>query len=48
VTGVHSDIRCGYGTGLSNAHFEDPDGNEMYFVEAQQQWKQYDKTKAAI
>jgi len=29
------------------AHFEDPDGNEMYIVEAQEQWKQDDKTKAA-
>jgi catechol 2,3-dioxygenase-like lactoylglutathione lyase family enzyme len=32
---------------IKAAHFEDPDGNEMYIVEAQQQWKQYDKTKAA-
>jgi predicted enzyme related to lactoylglutathione lyase len=32
---------------IKAAHFEDPDGNEMYIVEAQQEWKQYDKTKAA-
>jgi catechol 2,3-dioxygenase-like lactoylglutathione lyase family enzyme len=32
---------------IKAAHFEDPDGNEMYIVEAQRQWKQYDKTKAA-
>lgn len=30
------------------AYFEDPEGNEMYFVEVQQQWKDYDKTKAAV
>lgn len=30
------------------AYFEDPEGNEMYFVEAQQQWKDDDKTKAAV
>lgn len=30
------------------AHFEDPDGNEMYFVEIQQQWKDFDKSKAAV
>lgn len=30
------------------AHFEDPEGNQMYFVEVQQQWKDYDKTKAAV
>jgi catechol 2,3-dioxygenase-like lactoylglutathione lyase family enzyme len=33
---------------IKAAHFEDPDGNEMYFVEVQQQWKDYDKTKAAV
>ena len=32
---------------IKAAHFEDPDGNEMYIVEAQQEWKQYNKTKAA-
>jgi catechol 2,3-dioxygenase-like lactoylglutathione lyase family enzyme len=32
---------------IKAAHFEDPDGNEMYVVEVQQQWKEYDKTKAA-
>ncbi|MGA7783763.1 MAG: VOC family protein, partial [Candidatus Acidiferrales bacterium] len=30
------------------AYFEDPDGNEMYFVEVQQQWKDHDKTKIAV
>jgi predicted enzyme related to lactoylglutathione lyase len=24
---------------IKAAHFEDPDGNEMYIVETQQQWK---------
>lgn len=33
---------------IKAAHFEDPDGNEMYFVEVQQEWKDYDKSKAAI
>ncbi|HXA75548.1 MAG TPA: VOC family protein [Candidatus Acidoferrales bacterium] len=33
---------------IKAAHFEDPDGNEMYFVEAQQQWKDYDRTKATV
>lgn len=32
---------------IKAAHFEDPDGNEMYVVEAQQEWKDFDKTKAA-
>lgn len=32
---------------IKAAHFEDPDGNEMYVVEVQQQWKEYDQTKAA-
>ena len=32
---------------IKAAHFEDPDGNEMYIVETQQQWRQQDKTKAA-
>jgi catechol 2,3-dioxygenase-like lactoylglutathione lyase family enzyme len=30
---------------IKAAHFEDPDGNEMYLVEAQQEWKDYGKTK---
>lgn len=29
------------------AYFEDPDGNEMYFVEVQKQWNSHDKTKGA-
>jgi catechol 2,3-dioxygenase-like lactoylglutathione lyase family enzyme len=33
---------------IKAAHFEDPDGNEMYVVEAQQQWKDYEKTKATV
>jgi catechol 2,3-dioxygenase-like lactoylglutathione lyase family enzyme len=33
---------------IKAAHFEDPDGNEMYVVEAQQQWKDYDKAKATV
>ncbi len=33
---------------IKAAHFQDPDGNEMYFVEVQQQWKDSDKTKAAV
>jgi predicted enzyme related to lactoylglutathione lyase len=32
---------------IKAAHFEDPDGNEMYIVEAQQEWKQYNKSQAA-
>lgn len=32
---------------IKAAHFEDPDGNEMYLVEAQQEWKEYDKSKSA-
>jgi predicted enzyme related to lactoylglutathione lyase len=33
---------------IKAAHFEDPDGNEMYVVEAQQQWGDYDKTKDTV
>lgn len=33
---------------IKAAHFEDPDGNEMYVVEAQQQWEDYDRTKATV
>jgi predicted enzyme related to lactoylglutathione lyase len=32
---------------IKAAHFEDPDGNEMYVIEAQQEWKDYGKTRAA-
>jgi catechol 2,3-dioxygenase-like lactoylglutathione lyase family enzyme len=30
------------------AHFEDPDGNQMYLVEVQQQWRESSKTNAAV
>jgi predicted enzyme related to lactoylglutathione lyase len=29
------------------AHFVDPDGNEMYIVEVQKEWKDFGKTNAA-
>jgi catechol 2,3-dioxygenase-like lactoylglutathione lyase family enzyme len=32
---------------IKAAHFEDPDGNEMYIVEAQQQWKDFNKPRVA-
>lgn len=32
---------------IKAAHFEDPDGNEMYVVEAQQEWKDNGNTRAA-
>jgi catechol 2,3-dioxygenase-like lactoylglutathione lyase family enzyme len=33
---------------IKAAHFEDPDGNEMYLVEVQREWRDYDKTKATV
>jgi catechol 2,3-dioxygenase-like lactoylglutathione lyase family enzyme len=30
------------------ANFEDPDGNQMYFVEVRQEWKDYGKSKSAV
>ncbi len=32
---------------IKAAHFEDPDGNEMYVVEAQQEWKDTGNIRAA-
>lgn len=32
---------------IKAAHFEDPDGNQMYFVEAQKEWRDFGKTKVA-
>jgi len=33
---------------IKAAHFEDPDGNEMYFVEVKQEWKDYGKAEAVV
>jgi catechol 2,3-dioxygenase-like lactoylglutathione lyase family enzyme len=33
---------------IKAAHFQDPDGNEMYLVEVKQEWKDYDKMQAGV